>query len=125
MGFNNNKTRIGDQFVKFCPYFRMYQNYCNNYDNAMVLLQKYNNKQSFAVYCEEAKLRCSNKTLQSLLIIPIQRLPRYKLCLSEIVKNTENNHPDLVDLRRALELVQEVRYILRYCVYLLLFTYKY
>ena len=25
-GFNNDKTRIGDQFVKFCPYFRMYQN---------------------------------------------------------------------------------------------------
>eukprot|EP01084_Bolivina_argentea_P286308 491129_1 len=67
---------IGEQFIKFCPYFKMYQHYCNNYDNAIVLLQKYNNKQSFINYCNQAKQRCSNKTLQSLLITPIQRLPR-------------------------------------------------
>ena len=41
----------------------------------------------------------AGKTLQSLLILPIQRLPRYKLCLSEIVKYTEPDHPDLADLK--------------------------
>lgn len=106
-GFNNEKTRIGDQFVKFCPYFRMYQNYCNNYDNAMVLLAKYNEKQAFNDFCTENRQLAKGNTLQSLLILPIQRLPRYRLCLSEIVKNTEKTHPDIVDLRRALELVEE------------------
>mmetsp|Transcript_7041 Transcript_7041/g.11631 ORF Transcript_7041/g.11631 Transcript_7041/m.11631 type:complete len:468 (+) Transcript_7041:94-1497(+) len=105
--FNNDKTQIGDQFVKFCPYFKMYQNYCNNYDNAMVLLNRYNEKKAFADFCVEIRSQCQNKTLQSLLILPIQRLPRYKLCLTEIVKNTEKEHPDIVNLQRALELVEE------------------
>eukprot|EP01084_Bolivina_argentea_P276929 472630_1 len=98
---------IGEQFIKFCPFFKMYQNYCNNYVNANILLEKYNNKKSFINYCNEAKQRCSNKTLQSLLITPIQRLPRYRLCLSEIIKNTEYNHSDLKHLNHALELVEE------------------
>ncbi len=59
---------IGEQFIKFCPYLKMYQHYCNNYDTATVLLQQYNNKQSFINYCNEAEQRCSNKTLQPLLI---------------------------------------------------------
>eukprot|EP01084_Bolivina_argentea_P276930 472634_1 len=107
ISFNNHKTMIGDRFIEFTPYFKMYQNYCNNYVNANILLEKYNNKKSFINYCNEAKQRCSNKTLQSLLITPIQRLPRYRLCLSEIIKNTEYNHSDLKHLNHALELVEE------------------
>merc|ERR1719245_49837 len=103
----SNTKNIGDQFVKFCPYFRMYQNYCNNYDEAMVLLNKYSSKQSFTTYCKEVMDECNGQTLQSMLILPIQRLPRYQLCLTEIVKNTENGHSDMIDLRRALELVKE------------------
>eukprot|EP00485_Elphidium_margaritaceum_P009219 CAMPEP_0202691274 /NCGR_PEP_ID=MMETSP1385-20130828/6035_1 /ASSEMBLY_ACC=CAM_ASM_000861 /TAXON_ID=933848 /ORGANISM="Elphidium margaritaceum" /LENGTH=439 /DNA_ID=CAMNT_0049346651 /DNA_START=89 /DNA_END=1408 /DNA_ORIENTATION=+ len=105
--FDNDQTRIGDQFVKFCPYFRMYQNYCNNYDAATELLTRYNEKQSFVNLCMEIRDETKGKTLQSLLILPIQRLPRYKMCLTEILKNTENNHPDMTDLRRALEAVEE------------------
>jgi len=107
MGFDNDKTRIGDLFVKFCPYFKMYQNYCNNYDQAMVLLAKYSAKKAFAAAYDEIMERCQGKTLQSLLILPIQRLPRYKLCLTEIIKYTEPYHPDLPDLKEALKLVSE------------------
>ena len=78
----------------------------------MVLLNKYNEKQSFNTFCLEIRDQCKGKTLSSLLILPIQRLPRYKLCLTEIVKNTENSHPDITDLKRALELVGEVYYII-------------
>ena len=109
MGFNNDQTRIGDLFIKFCPYFKMYQNYCNNYDQAMVLLAKYSAKKAFAAKYDEIMDNCDGKTLQSLLILPIQRLPRYKLCLSEIVKYTEPDHPDLADLKEALGLVAQVK----------------
>ena len=66
--FKNESTLIGDQFVKFCPYFRMYQNYCNNYDQAMVVLNKYSEKQSFQALTMEIRDRCNGKTLQSLLM---------------------------------------------------------
>lgn len=108
MGFDNNTTRIGDLFVKFCPYFKMYQNYCNNYDQAMVLLAKYSAKKAFIAAYDEILEKTEGKTLQSMLILPIQRLPRYKLCLTEIVKYTEPDHPDLEDLEKALSLVAEV-----------------
>ncbi|ETO30629.1 hypothetical protein RFI_06492 [Reticulomyxa filosa] len=43
-----------------------------------------------------------------LLILPIQRIPRYKILLEEIVKNTEVSHPDLQPLQEALEKIKEV-----------------
>ncbi|ETO04030.1 hypothetical protein RFI_33372, partial [Reticulomyxa filosa] len=36
--FQNHNTKIGEHFIKFTPYFRQYQNYLNNYGNAMDLL---------------------------------------------------------------------------------------
>ena len=41
--WNNNKSKIGDLFLDFCPYFRMYQNYLNNYENATQTLAKLQN----------------------------------------------------------------------------------
>ena len=90
----------------------MYQNYCNNYDQAMVLLAKYSAKKSFAAAHDDIMMKTEGKTLQSLLILPIQRLPRYKLCLSEIVKLTEDDHPDISDLKEALRLVEEVLFFI-------------
>ncbi|ETO18342.1 trichohyalin, partial [Reticulomyxa filosa] len=36
--FDNDKTMIGEHFIKFTPYFRQYQNYLNNYGNSIDLL---------------------------------------------------------------------------------------
>eukprot|EP01084_Bolivina_argentea_P003792 7148_1 len=105
--FDNNKTMIGDRFVEFTPYFKMYQNYCNKYDNATVLMNKYCEKEIFTNILSEIRDKCDGKTLNGLLILPIQRLPRYRLCLSEIIKNTETYHPDLKNLNNALELVEK------------------
>ena len=44
----------------------------------------------------------------SLLILPIQRIPRYKLLLNEIVKNTKPTHPDYTQLTTALSKVEAV-----------------
>jgi FYVE/RhoGEF/PH domain-containing protein 5/6 len=98
---------LGKQFEKFCPYFRMYQNYLNNYDRAIVCLTKLQTKQAFNDFCNEQRVNCNGQQLQSFLILPIQRLPRYKLCLTEIVKNTERDHRDLELLRLSLKLVGE------------------
>jgi len=46
--------------------------------------------------------------LSALLIMPIQRLPRYELLLSELVKNTSENHSDFASLSEALKYIREV-----------------
>jgi hypothetical protein len=45
--------------------------------------------------------------LESLLIMPVQRIPRYQLLLKELLKNTWPDHPDYVFLGQALDKIQE------------------
>jgi len=48
------------------------------------------------------------QTTESLLITPIQRLPRYELFLSTLLKQTHSLHPDYSLLKRALQEVKEL-----------------
>jgi FYVE/RhoGEF/PH domain-containing protein 3 len=40
--------------------------------------------------------------------MPIQRIPRYKLLLTELLKHTPEEHPDFEDLEAAVKLVSSV-----------------
>ena len=46
--------------------------------------------------------------LPSYLILPIQRIPRYSLLLSQLLKVTPNNHPDRDLIEKAKDLVENV-----------------
>jgi len=57
-------------------------------------------------FLEFAKARCKGKpihVLSSLLIQPIQRIPRYEMLLKELVKTTWLSHDDLPALETALD----------------------
>ena len=45
----------------------------------------------------------------SLLIQPIQRIPRYRLLFEELLKRTPNEHPDYEPLSKTLASIQEVK----------------
>ena len=64
----------------------------------------------FVRFCEDARLdaRCHGLDLGSLLIMPVQRVPRYKLLLDECLKRTDGAHPDAAPLRRAADAVGAV-----------------
>ena len=51
--------------------------------------------------------RLKGQSISSLLIKPIQRVPRYKLLLSELLKNTDDSHPAHPLLTESLELINE------------------
>ena len=44
----------------------------------------------------------------SYLIMPVQRIPRYKMLLSELLKVTGSKHHDYHDLLRALKMVEKI-----------------
>lgn len=48
---------------------------------------------------------CRNLKLESFLIMPIQRLPRYILLLKELQKYTHSQHPDYEHIAAALEVM--------------------
>ncbi|KAH9254225.1 hypothetical protein BASA81_007826 [Batrachochytrium salamandrivorans] len=55
----------------------------------------------------QSSTRLKGQSIQSLLIMPIQRVPRYKLLLGECVKSTEPDHPAYALLTEALELINQ------------------
>lgn len=46
--------------------------------------------------------------LNALLITPVQRIPRYKLLLEDVIKNTPDAHSDKRSLREALAQIDAV-----------------
>jgi len=47
-------------------------------------------------------------TLSAYLIMPIQRIPRYRMLLEVLVKFTPQDHSDFKHLNEALEVVRDV-----------------
>ena len=68
--------------------------YVNNLDNATDILNKQKKNSVFESFCQK-RMEKNLPPLQSLLIQPIQRIPRYKLLLAEVIKNTDEDHPDM------------------------------
>jgi len=52
--------------------------------------------------------RTSKLGLQSYLILPIQRIPRYRLLLEDYIKHTDSNHQDYEGLQKALAAIIQV-----------------
>lgn len=74
----------------------MYTIYGNNYDTAMDALDDAWEKGTWLKTYVEKKV-----TIESLLITPIQRLPRYQLLIEDLWKHTMPDHPDFNDLAAA------------------------
>lgn len=49
-------------------------------------------------------------TIGSLLITPIQRIPRYMLLIQDLIKHTLPNSPAYKDLEKADTIIAEVAY---------------
>jgi len=94
---------IGQEMLNFCPYFKIYREYVNNYEQASILLRKLKDRPEFTAFDDEGRARCNNLAISDLIVTPIQRVPRYPMLLKEIIKNTEDSHPDLHLLTAALE----------------------
>ena len=82
-----------------------------NHDAASDLLKKLEKEnRRFRDLLESNMARPENKNLSlaSYLIMPIQRIPRYKLLIEELLRNTLDSHPDHPHLLRGLDLVSSV-----------------
>lgn len=105
----NDQTSIGESFIKVAPFFKMYLDYSNNYTAANDLFKKLIKEEKFTQkmngFRENARVKLQ---LEHLLIMPVQRIPRYILLLTELLKYTPQDHVDQANLNKALSLMQEV-----------------
>lgn len=107
--WDENQTSIGEVFIKVAPFFKMYLDYSNNYGNAMDLFKKLSKDDKFTSKLQSLKENARIKlSLDHLLIMPVQRIPRYILLLTEIVKCTPDTHPDKQVLTKAISMMEGV-----------------
>lgn len=98
---------IGDVFVQFVPYMKVFNEYCKNYDRCAAFLKESakNPVSAFNNICNDVSSTptVGNQSLSSYLIMPVQRLPRYRLLLVDLLDKTWSAHADFDALERALD----------------------
>nr|XP_023013430.1 rho guanine nucleotide exchange factor 17 isoform X2 [Leptinotarsa decemlineata] len=93
------KQKIGDVFLEMFSksiVIDSYTNYVNNWKRARDILKNaQQSKPAFSRFLEvTARLHAGKLALDSLLIKPIQKFPKYELLLQRLIKHTDENHPD-------------------------------
>ncbi|XP_034172293.2 rho guanine nucleotide exchange factor 38 [Osmia lignaria lignaria] len=103
-GCDEELQTIGPCFMKMAEKLKnVYVKYCGNHEAALALLKKYeNNEEIMTVFnkgIESLRYQVACFDMSSILIKPVQRILKYPLILYELVKCTDDNHPD----KRAVE----------------------
>ncbi|KAL6056099.1 FYVE, RhoGEF and PH domain-containing protein 3 [Balamuthia mandrillaris] len=95
--------------ASFIPYLKIYTRYVNNHTEATAMLAELTNtNKKFKTFLQERieSPECNGLALNSYLIMPIQRLPRYELLMKDLLKYSKEEERDKV--REILEAVKSV-----------------
>jgi hypothetical protein len=106
--FDPETTLIGDIFITLVPFLSIYTDYCCNYGEGMSLVNKVRSENpEFAQAMIQSAIDSNGMDLQDFCITPVQRVPRYRLLLEMLIKNTPQEHPDYLNLESAIQLVSD------------------
>ncbi len=104
--WRSGSSSVSSVFLELGPFFLIYEEYCSGFEAAQTLLDSCSRDVAVANV-----LRTSRKgalPLDSLLIMPVQRIPRYKLLLEDLFRRTPESHRDYSGLRDAVALISAV-----------------
>jgi hypothetical protein len=98
---------MGQNLLPILPFLKIYKDYFNNYEKCAQVIRaakKQDKKFHEWIVKTEKKARQEKKLdMQSLMIAPVQRIPKYNLLLKELVKNTDSTHTDYENITKALQ----------------------
>jgi hypothetical protein len=106
----NSQENIGQTFVKFSDFLKMYSDYISHYEQALQVLHQLSSSASFRDFVKKTAEhpKCKNIELTGYMILPIQRIPRYQLLLGQIIKNTSPDDEHFTILGTAYAKIQKV-----------------
>ncbi|CAD5121071.1 DgyrCDS9608 [Dimorphilus gyrociliatus] len=102
---------MGEAFLRVSQFFKFYSLYANNHEYALATLLNWEQKcpdLSAFRRTQEGLPEMNGLKLNALLITPVQRVPRYKLLLTELLKQTENDNPDYENIKKAVAEMSKV-----------------
>lgn len=99
---------VANAFLKLAPFFKLYSVYAFDYKNAILILQDLSNKNpAFRKFLQDTETRPEvQRKLNSLMIVPIQRVPRYLLLLRQVVMYTSPADPEYKLLQASINQVE-------------------
>jgi len=106
-----NGQMLGDIFLRFTDFLKVYTAYVNNYNESMSTMQdQMINTPQFSETLQQCREHASvgGMEMSSYLIMPIQRIPRYVMLLTDLFKNTPESHKDYQPLKDALTKMENV-----------------
>ncbi|KAF2073947.1 hypothetical protein CYY_004734 [Polysphondylium violaceum] len=105
------QQNIGELYIEKSKEMKMYIVYINNYDRAIDELKKIEDKHPKLFKNLQDSYKYS-LDIRSLLIMPVQRIPRYELLFREILKNTSPSHYDYQNLKEAYQSIHEINVLI-------------
>ncbi|KAJ1721334.1 hypothetical protein LPJ53_004135 [Coemansia erecta] len=96
-----------DHFVDF----HVYKRYINGYQHALAASRELEAKNPlYAAFLQRAREHeeCRKLGISDLLIMPVQRIPRYTLLLTDLLKATDADDDDIARITLALARVNEI-----------------
>ncbi|OBT62917.1 hypothetical protein VE03_07896 [Pseudogymnoascus sp. 23342-1-I1] len=104
----DQKTTIGENFGRHIEEMeKVYANFLKNSEQGTSRLQLLQTDPTVNVWLEECNAVAKDLTgawdLDALLVKPVQRITRYQLLMTGIVKSTPELHPDYPSLSKSLE----------------------
>ncbi|BFU25671.1 Rho guanine nucleotide exchange factor, putative [Entamoeba histolytica HM-1:IMSS-B] len=104
-------TRLGEAFSQFIPMMNVYKLFLGNSDTSLQFLVELEKSSKFNDILDllRSHLPGDNQLdLRSYLIMPVQRLPRYKLLLTDLIKHTDDDFVDKPKLIDALDKISKL-----------------
>eukprot|EP01088_Endostelium_zonatum_P018211 TRINITY_DN5753_c0_g1_i1.p1 TRINITY_DN5753_c0_g1~~TRINITY_DN5753_c0_g1_i1.p1 ORF type:complete len:810 (-),score=147.38 TRINITY_DN5753_c0_g1_i1:3-2432(-) len=102
---------FGGVFNKFALYMKLYTTYCSNQENSGLIVEKARKKsKSLDAFLKETEFTeaVNNLSLASYLIKPVQRICKYPLLLKTLMADTDDDHPDKLELEGAMKKMDDV-----------------
>jgi len=104
--WDENQT-IGDIFIRNANALKLYTEYINRYNISVETLNVVITQPLFQEFTRSRTRGNPAHVLTSLLIQPVQRIPRYEMLLKDLLKCTWISHPDYENLEIAVEKIVE------------------
>jgi len=102
---------LGDLFCQFCPFLKAHIAYATKHDEGeQVVKQLGDSNKKFVEVLNEFPVEAYKGVfgLTSLRIAPVQRIPRYKLLLHDLMEHTPKDSADYDNLQQAYEKFAEL-----------------
>lgn len=107
---SSGATGLEGVFIKYARYFRLYTEYLNGYQTCVDTLTALRQNRKFQQFMQTVKQNLASAgtlDLMSYMIMPVQRVPRYVLLLTELKRHTLPSTQTFTNINTALVQLKE------------------